>query len=68
MLDHNEECRYCGEFPPRQAQPIRVQWNGFDGFAVECESCGARGPFGRDVLEAVSKFEHPYGSMENPAC
>jgi hypothetical protein len=60
MIDHNKACVYCGEFPPRQYHPIKVERNGFSGFAVECESCGARGPFGRDALEAVTRFENPW--------
>lgn len=56
MLDHNEECPHCGDLVING--PIKAEFRGLNGFAVECESCGARGPWGRDALEAVTRFEN----------
>lgn len=56
MLDHREECPFCGD--SMFDHPIKAQFRDMGGFAAECQGCGARGPWGRDALEAVTRFEN----------
>lgn len=58
MIDHREVCEYCGEGILIEIIPMRFQDR--DGFAMQCQRCGATGPWGRDKLEAVESFENSY--------
>lgn len=58
MLEYFERCFFCGD-NDLHGYPVMVIWGDRHGFAVECYGCGARGPFGGDMAEAVAKFRNP---------
>lgn len=71
MSDKPEKCQYCGgttHVYRQKYHPTRVISTRFEGqftqalptetigFAVECDTCGAVGPFGKTRKEAIALF------------